>query len=390
MLMICIFLLLITDTFFVQETARPLAVQTAGSGHYWLTHREDGQLPLLRFAGGSFAPKVTLPHGTLFVSAVEDGLLVVSAQEVALYTMGKDPVTLTDQLTLVETRHQLTQPLQRRHPWTWLTPLALSPRVLAIFDGSRLLLIPVERAGKPLSIALPEKVAESYLVTNVLTHHNSLFWSTPKGGYSLDIMDPTLTVNSLSQPATRNMELASLVALPKQEPMWFLYGGQRGALDSFGWKLGAKSGSGGGIVTRFGVDQGSVRPNFFVFTIPSSLGSQAWQALMGQTSYTCQQLLGDSWKLQKPLTIKMVKSNRDKAPYLITWASDLNGDGYADLLLADDKSGVRVYLSKSDGALASKWVFLAKNPDVLLTLPHALVLGQQTEKGWNMETRSTL
>lgn len=382
-----LFLTLLAESYSLETTARPFtAVPAPDNGAYWVLAREDGQLPQVFFSGKT-SSLVKLPQDTLFVCAASRGLVLVNRQSVRSFKYRNG--ALIPETTL----HTFAQPLQRRHPWIWLSPINIGNKAhLSLVTEEHLQLVPLEQDVDPIVLPLPEHardLSDPFLSPRTLAMDQWLYWYSGEKGIALHLSQQPAW-QTFDPPKRRNMELASLLTLMGEQPVWLRYGGARGDLSSFGWQMNwaDQSFKGRGLVTRFGPDPTAPSPNLFLLTVPASIGGQALKWLRGHTEYTVHQWLWQtSWRKQPAFDIKMSKPDRKGAPFMISWDGDFNKDGYADLLLADDKRGVRVHLSGANGRLATKGKPVADNPDALILCGDHLLLGKKQASQWRLEPR---
>ncbi len=364
---------------------QPQAAHPAGERQTWLSAAALGAAPSLFLLEGNQAHPVTLPAETLFVAFHGDELTAVLPSQVRRFRWHQG------RLVALPSDQPIAPPLTRSHPWIALDWERVGSRAfLAIFDRARLVL--VETGERPVrQVSPPDLAFEPFLNTRVFGAETGLHWSQHDRFLHVALAEP-LQLTSLTAPPHGDMAEAFVLGFTGQQPVWLIHGGNRGSLDSFGWRLESAGGHSGGqgIVTRFGVDRGAPRLKLVVLTVPNSIMGQVFRSFGSSRDFTCDQVVfGAQGKPARADRFKVSMSKGSKGdPYELSWDSDLNRDGYGDLVLADSR-GLRLYLSGPTGFWSGSTRALGGKRDSLLCLPDRLLVGSKTAKGWSFEERSS-
>ncbi len=365
--------------------AEPQGARAAGEHRFWLIAAEQGGLPTLHMLQGSETTAVALAPETLFAAVDGDELTCVTPRQVQRFRWQQG------KLNAIKQRDQaIAPPLGRSHPWILLDWERVGKRnLLAVFDRERLVLIGADDQP-PRQISLPGAAFEPYLNTRVFGAEDCLHWNEGETFYRVTAMDPP-QLERLPSPPHGDMAKTVVLGFARSQPVWLTHGGKRGALDSFGWRLDGADGSaaGEGIVTRFGVDRQAKRLKCIVFTVPNSLMGQVFRSIGSSRDFACDQIiLNNQGKLGRAdrFKVALAKPDRGKGAYELSWDTDLNGDGYGDLILADDR-GLRLYASGATGFWSESPRALGGKVDALLFLPDRLLIANQSTKGWRFEER---
>lgn len=361
---------------------QPQAAYPAAERTHWLVAALPGGPPTLYLLDGKEAHPVALPEDTLFVASRGDELTAVLPSQVRRFRWQQGRL-------VAQSRDQaIAPPLSRSHPWIALDWERVgASQFLAIFDRGRLVLVASD--DRPVrQLATPDLAYDPFLNTRVFGAENGLHWSGDDRFFRVALAEP-LQLSSLAAPPHGDMAEAFVVGFTGQQPVWLIHGGKRGSLDSFGWRIESAGGasSGPGIVTRFGVDRGAPRLKLVVMTVPNSIFGQAFRSFGSSRDFACEQVVFSAQgKPSRADRFKVAMSKGDRGdPYELSWDSDLNRDGYGDLVLADGR-GLRLYLSGATGFWNPSPQKFGK-VDSLLFLPDRLLAGHRTAKGWTFQER---
>lgn len=382
-----LFILLSAESFRLNGAEMPITGFATPAGNYWLVCRDPGKVAKLWHVQDKTARAVTLPRAALYAAPQPkgEGLYLVFPHELVLYDWANQQLQRRTQ------QCQFTTPLQKKHPWYWLTwTQAASGPLLVIFDHRKGYACP-EDGRSLISFSLPDEITTGLDMTRntvVFAENTELYWSQQGIAYKNKSQ-----LELSSAPPLANMELATVPAMLAGQPAWFIYGGKRGELASFGWRLLGRTNQppliGTGIVTRFGRDMHSSTPRMFIFTVPNKVGKQLWRLITGNSEFTCTvpAWRQDRWQVMAQMRLKITKPDRLNAAFGMNWNCDLNQDGQADLLVADDKRGLRFFGSGKDGSLVQNPIRLGNNPSSLVVLATQILEGQPIHNGWRITVR---
>ncbi|CAM2065367.1 hypothetical protein SCOR_08305 [Sulfidibacter corallicola] len=375
-------------------SATPLAL-LAPEQPRWLVRQEDGgPSQLWRLDTGKPKP-VQIPDEVLF--------LATSAEDSLLIAVFPDGIDRLDQEGIRQSRlHRFETPISSRHPWLPASRFHLEDRSWLVFFTARHFYAVeltgtgrVHRLARPTTSALSAGARQGereYVQPALQRLGATIHWRDGDGYYRVDLSDGQ-PPHRTALPATKSMERVEPLPLPgTTDSHWFFFGGEQGSFDSFGWRLTDPSGNmlanGQGIVVKYGLDLSGAQPRFFVFTVSQRVRTQLWQALTGNTTFRCQVLgfASGTWKNLNRFSFKVSKDDDDpRRPVLVSWSTDWNGDGYADLTVSDAKRGLRFYASRRGPALNQRKTDLAEAPHGALFFHQNAWAARRTGSSWKLE-----
>ena len=339
--------------------------------HRLLIRQMPGGLPELWQISGSRARPVTLPSDLLFLAVHprENSLLAVQKDQIAALVLDDhgDPRPLW--------RLPLATPFREAHPWL---PAHIGSHqnrdFLAFVQDQKLYLLRVEPGGELRSLPLPPPVSSlaeeafpetAYLNPPFRIAAGALHFMLNGQLMSLSLEGAEPPLLATAHPELRTMEQAVAIAAAQTGPMpWFVYGGQRGELGSFGWHLHNRAGEvqhrGEGIVTRFGSTHGEQDTRWFVITVSNRVGAHLRSAISGTKTFSCQvfRFHENAWKPAGDISFSLGEKT-DNGTVDLAWTTDLDGNGYQDLILVNGKQGVGAFFSDHRGTLREPLMQLA-------------------------------
>jgi len=187
-------------------------------------------------------------------------------------------------------------------------------------------------------------------------------------------------------PALRSIEKA--VGVPTRDGVsWFRYGGESGDLGSMGWSLsdGQRELKDEGIVVAFGPDAGGA-DRYVVLSITNSLFKLIGAGLFGSKRYRCHTLVRSDgrWHHRGEIAFSFKKEDREHFKTTLSWTLDANGDGFGDLLVADDPKGVRWFMSRGEGSFTEKPIQVDLPHDRLLASRSGLLAFRYSNQTWSV------
>ncbi len=371
-------------------TEKPVFSLGGNREAFWLVRKGDGALPSLWHVAAGKSGLIDLPENSIFLAVHPDSndLIVVTPKHIAAYRVTKTG--------LAETR-RFWSPLQPYAPhgpplFGQIVLLNDVPYLVFFHDG---LCNAIALAGASSGFQIPSSKAfgftDEVALMNPLVQSwgQVLMWMGDEGLHTWSPLQKS-PLASLPFPELGSMEKA--VALPSSDgsPAWLVYGGKRGELGSFGWKVGEGSTtvSGKGILARFGTDTTGDLTRLFVLTVSNRVGSHLWSAVSGKTEFQCTMLVrrGEKWQVVNRLTFKMKKSkSKPRKAFGVTWTTDYNSDGWGDLVISDEKRGVQAYLSDTTGGLGKTPIKLNGAIEAIINLPNALLVCRSQGEHWIAE-----
>jgi len=369
---------------------KPIFSLGGGKDAFWLVRKSDGTLPSLWYVAAGKAEPISPPEGSLYLAVHPDSneLLAVTPRHIAAYR--------PSQAGLVQTRRfwSPAQPYVPHGPPLYAQVVGLnnSPYLVFFHDGL-CNVIALTEGGIGFQTATSEALTfgDEVALMNPLVQSSSqeLMWMVDEG---LRVWSPVQRSPLSTQPFPELNSMEQAVALPVdgESPDWLVYGGKRGELKGFGWKVGEgpQAISGSGILARFGMDRRADLSRLFVLTVSNRVRTQLWNAIAGNTEFQCTLLLRrrGEWHVANRLSFKMKKStSKPRKSFGVTWVTDYNSDGYGDLVVVDEKRGVRAFFSDATGALAAKPVRLSGATEAFVNLPEVLLVCHPQAGDWRVE-----
>jgi len=212
-----------------------------------------------------------------------------------------------------------------------------------------------------------------YSFPHPITRGRSTYWTDNHDVYSL-----SPKIESHPFPSLGVMERA-IPILRKPGFDWFVFGGERGDLDSFGWQIKGQETKGDGILTRFAQDPSGQQ--IFFTTISSRVSSHLYASMMGKKYFTLhvfEKRKGQWVRVQE----EEFALKKGKGLFGIYWPGDWNGDGLIDMVVSDKSRGFRVFpgVLKRGFSLDSK--SLGKPPEKILSLGEGFAWSEQKGGNW--------
>jgi len=200
-----------------------------------------------------------------------------------------------------------------------------------------------------------------------------VYWSDKQNVYSLSpewhqIPYPTLGVMERAIPV-----------FSKQPINWFVFGGQRGDLDSFGWRLLDQEVAGTGILTRFAQDPTGDR--FFFTTISNRVSSHLYASIMGKKYFILhvfEKKSGQWVRVQK----KEFSLKKGTGQFGIYWPGDWDGDGLIDMVISDKRHGLRVFPAIKGRGFSEEPRSLGDPPQKLFSFGNSFAWSERKGSTW--------
>ena len=393
MILMGLALFLVSDGMALPGSAPPVFL--AGTeGQYLVLRQPDGALPQWWSVRNGNAQEVNLPRDARVAAPLPDGsgILVIQANRAQRFGWDDgrwgpngNPKVFEGALSQVQPRldSAFLQVGDR-----WLLPVFAQDQLLILECQPEVALV-----GK---VALPELRRHSAWSTGEVTYvaprpmagQDGFAWMWGNQFIRWRLNAPN-EVQVQDPPPVQNMERAvGLVA--DGQTFWLVHGGQRGELDSFGWRL--LDGKGGtlaqdsGILTRIEWLADSKRPGLAIWTVSQKISSQLYAAISGHRTFSGQRLQWRDGRWQKlaALDLKMGKGKGDSA-FALIWTASVDGDNDPDLVAVDEKSGIRAYRGLPEGKVADDEVELGNAPDGILIFEGRLFLANEAGSGWQVK-----
>jgi len=393
MIWIGLTLFLATGEIALPGSAPPVFI-AGGAEKVWVLRQPDGQLPLWWVVDDGKPASVQLPEGVQFAAALPDGagLCLVFQDRVSIYAEEKGRWREKGESLVFEPSLTVAQPrldgafIQVGARWLW--PLFTKERLLVLQYQSGLQLLGEVSLPNLQQAPAWTNGEVAYVEPRPIPDGEGFSWMWDDAFMRWHPDDPG-KARVHPAPVVRNMERA-VGLVTDDQVFWLIHGGERGELDSFGWRLQDAEGNalarGSGILTRFDWHGESQRPGLAIWTVSQKISSQLYAAIAGRRTFYGQHLRwrDGRWQPSASLELKMGKGKGEKA-FELNWTAEVNGDGEPDLVAVDEKSGVRVFASESKSTLAEEAVEFGDAPERLLTRGHEVFLAQKTGSGWTLK-----
>jgi len=386
-------LLLFNEKFELPGKARPVMV--AGDPQMrWILRQGEGTMPVWWCITGNAAYPVELPLATRVAAPLPNGrgLLLVEAETCQVLSLDPSGKARLGEKIKLPVKPSPKQPridgIFKKSGSRFFLPIFFNNQVLFIewketAEVAALLELPTPTSPQPQI-----QGEQAFRVPNLVGDREGLVWS--HGGKAL-VWNPTHPekIQVLNPPTLKNMEQAAAFLI-EDHLFWLVFGGQRGDLDSFGWKLFDKSYQavyeGKGILTRFGLVRDQGPPRLMIWTVSQKIRSQLWAAMSGNRTFEGKILLWSEgrWRWHETLEIKMGKGKGESA-FEILWDVDVNGDGLNDVVAFDDKNNMRLYPCSSTFSHQKTHLSLNREPEEVLRYQGALFLATSRANGWIVE-----
>jgi hypothetical protein len=106
---------------------------------------------------------------------------------------------------------------------------------------------------------------------------------------------------------------------------------------------------------------------------------------MGRNRFTCTLLVrrDDRWTRLNRFDFKVSKS--DEVDATMSAVTDWNGDGFSDVVVSDDREGLRAFVSNNRGGLIEEERGLGESGAVVLFLPRRIMRAVERARGWQVD-----
>ncbi len=329
-----------------------------------ITVNDSGEQTLWRYDSG--LQKVPIPQDTQYVvpHSERDELYIVGKKRVALRTYHGSTV----KETLWFSGDLPIETLPR-----WQVGKAQLDRVILATTRSIVTIQDGKAAVFPHRLAADHKLMKQteWIFPNFVEINGKIHWSDQHFLYSLSVNN-----KKEAYPQLGAMEKA-IPVLFQTGTEWFFYGGDRGDLDSFGWRVGHLRGD--GILTRFAQDPAHGR--IYFTTISNKVRSHLYASVVRKRFFQVIALekRGDQWYqvYEKEFGFK-----KGRGLLGVYWPGDWNGDGWLDMAICDKSSGLRVLLADRHHGFQSNPLKIGQQPRRFFPTRHHFFWLTKDEGSW--------
>ena len=376
MINIILILALQFPTWQLKGPQKPISMIAGNKGQtLWIICQESGNLPQLFCTLDKKLVRLDLPSDTryIIVHPEQDTLFSISPTCIFQWHPQDNPLVPTKLF-------DLDLPKQN-HP-TWLPGFFEENRFLLPFQNGILVLnyakVPVIQQWFPMAPIKQKRELNnsSWLFPQVAMLNHVCYWTSEDTLFHL--RGNTLVKSEF--PSVFPME-NQIPILGMEEPTWFIYGGNQGDLDSFGWRIKNGGIAEKGILTRFSQDPGADRICFT--TVSNQVSSHLYSSLVGKRFFTLWVIEKKSgeWKIiqEKEFGLK-----KEDGLFGIFWPGDMNDDQLLDMVISDRKDGFRVYLSDHKSGFSNQGTDLGATPSQLFNLSNGFAWAYEGPDGFDI------